>query len=157
MSEAKEGKKPAFQITPELAQKLVLLTDKELAPIVNSWGNIDPESIVGEDIKALIAGVGTIKPTEKSFRDIQLQWSSPANAKELLIQLGVREIKPGPYENLNDGECDLIFSFKDDTRDQEFHLQNNYYNKECYVPVVKWALKKYLRNQDKNKAPRSDN
>lgn len=129
-----------MKLTKEEVQHLLSLSDKELATVANRYNYTPKITIIerGEarQEKAPDWAVG--------FLD---GWSEPESTfKFLKEKLGVDYISDGPRENQSDGECDNIFIHEDGKKVWgTFEVNDNYYSFECYVKVLRWALKKMLK------------
>ncbi len=121
------------------ARRLLALSDPELAWASNHWRIHTPTATVVDH------GLARQKKVPKGIVGIFEAWSSPRHAKELLKELGAVKRAPGPNENRSDGECDVYFSVTTgNDATEEFRLESNYYRQDCFVPVIRWALKKFL-------------
>jgi len=126
----------------EIAETLFVMNDDNLARVVNRWGKYDAKILV---IDRRGSRTEHAPDWAKGFLDA---WSSPKNAMAFLRELGVRQCGNGPRENQTDGECDIIFEHE--KTGKRFQLNDNYYKFQCYVSVVRWALKIYLQQKKKD-------
>jgi len=135
-------------LTLEECKRLIALSDNELARVGNRYSYKPKVLIVSKgrsrevepEETSLGEGFGKVART---FLDA---WSDPKSTLQFLKRkLGVVFISDGSRENQTDGECDNIFGIiKNDEIVERFRNNDNYYNFECFIPVLRWALQKRI-------------